>query len=523
MSVVNDMLKDLETRWPDAHSGQDEAGIGGVASRQSSAGNDEADIPRALSSGKRASYGRGPWVMVLTGVAVFALVVVGNYFWSQQEVSDEEPVLSSLEKVLVEKDENPVAVGVSQSQSDTTVSPSQTKVLLPTTVVREGEVSANQVVAYREPPTVDFLLDPEPLAEKGSVEERILGLMAEGNEALRLDRLTTPKEDNAYDRYSAVLALRPNHVGATKGIAQVRSRYLEIVEIAIIKKYYYKVPELIRKARELGVSQTQIDELIAGLPEKDGKPTKEVLERIAEYEASRGKISKSAAAQVTHVETGRSDEASITAEVGDGASELVAGTSRGTVVSSKSQRDSTIAQEAQKLIAANQLKAAQFLLEKFIESNPQSIYSYREMFNLRLRQGKVAMAEAMIKDADHIPGAVFSYMVAQLLIYREDYAGALRALQSQSPVMGEDPSYHALKAGVLHKLGQHQAAVVVYRDLLRRDGSNATYWLGLAVALDANNQKGALAAFQQVQQVASGSESFLPYVRSRIGQLASNR
>tara|TARA_B100000446_G_scaffold39220_2_gene34554 strand:- start:184 stop:1743 length:1560 start_codon:yes stop_codon:yes gene_type:complete len=519
MSVVNDMLKDLETRWPDAQKNLGEGGVGGVHSRQSPAGNDEIDIPRALSSSKGSGYGRGPWVMVITGVAVFALVVAGNYLWTRWNISSEQPVLSSLEKVLVEGGDESTVIEVAESQAD----PNRvSKALLPTTVVREGEVSANQVVAYREPPTIDFLLDPEPLAEKGSVEERIIGLMAEGDAAFRLDRLTTPKEDNAYDRYSAVLALRPDHEGATKGIEQVRSRYLEIVEIAIIKKYYYKVPELIRKARELGVSQTQIDALIAGLPEKDGKPTKEVLQRIAEYEASRGKTSK-ASAQATQVEAGRSNDASVEAELGDGVPELVAATSRGTVVSSKSQRDTNIAQEAQKLIAANQLAAAQFLLEKFIESNPQSIYSYREMFNLRLRQGKVAMAEAMIKDADHIPGGIFSYMVAQLLIYREDYAGALRALQSQSPLVAEDPSYHALKAGVLHKLGQHQAAVVVYRDLLRRDQSNATYWLGLAVALDADNQKGALAAFQRVQQFASGSESFLPYVRSRIGQLASNR
>ncbi len=521
MSVVNDMLKDLETRWPDATSAQGDSGIAGVNSRQPLAGNDESDIPRTLSSGKRSGYGRGPWVMVMTGIAVFTLVVVGNYIWSYLNVSNEEPVLSSLEKVLVDDVEHAVAdnvVSVSMSGGESEREP---RALLPTTVVKEGETSANQVVAYRDPPTVDFLLDPEPLAEKGTVDERILVLMAEGDAALRLDRLTTPKEDNAYDRYSAVLALRPDHVEANKGVEKVRRRYLEIVEIAIIKKYYYKVPELIRKARELGVSQAQIDALIAGLPEKDGKPTKEVLQRIAEYEASRGKTSTAIASQSNQASQNAADAIDRTAP--DKSSALELSSNRGAVVSSKAQRDSNIAQEAQKLIASNQLEAAQFLLEKFIESYPQSVFAYREMFNLRLRQGKVTMAEAMVKDAEHIPGGVFSYMVAQLLIYREDYAGALRALQSQSPLLDEDPSYHALTAGVLHKLGQHRAAIAVYRELLRREEANATYWLGLAVAMDAEGEKGALAAFQQVQKVASGAESFLPYVRSRIGQLASNR
>ena len=517
MSLVNDMLKDLETRWPHAEQVQSEDGIGGVRLTNQAARNDETTAPEALRYRLNRKQSSGPWLLVGSGIAIFFAIVVGHYFWSLDRVQVEAPILSALEKVLVETDLKNTAntddAGLEDVDQDTAKAIGGTKntPLLPETVVREDEVSENQVVAFRVPPTLDFLLDPEPVTEGGSLDERIAGLMAEGDAALRLDRLTTPKEDNAYDRYMAVIALKPDHQLAQRGLDQVRTRYLEIVEIAIIKKYYYKVPELIRKARELGVSQVTIDRLIAGLPEKDGKPTKAVLQRIAEYEASRGLNGKT---EILNSQALANDSDNTNSSINSATT---------IITSSLSQRDKTIALEAQNLIHENQLTAAQFLLESFLGSYPNSIYAYREMFNLRLQQGKIQMAEAMINEADHVPGGIFSYMVAQLLIHREDYSGALRALDSQSPTIQDDASYHALKAGVYHKLGQHTQAMKTYRELLRQDVNNPTHWLGLAVALDATEKPGALAAFQKVQQLAVGSESFLPYVRSRIGVLASNR
>ena len=515
MSLVNDMLKDLETRWPHAEKVQNSDGIGGVRLMAQTAGNDESDVPNTLTDHSNSKLGVGPWLLVFSGVAIFFLVVGGHHFWSLNNANVTEQHLSPLEKVLVESEPKNTGSAIAESTAMTQLDISAKRNvarLLPATVVREGQTSTNQVIEYRTPPTVDFLLDPEPAEQLQSIDERILGLMAEGDASLRLDRLTTPKEDNAYDRYMAVLALRPGHVKAQTGLDRVRTRYLEIVEIAIIKKYYYKVPELIRKAREIGVSQARIDALVAGLPEKDGKPTKEVLQRIAEYEASRGL-----------------DKAKLTSSVND-SEPLELSTSKDSqapsgamVTASFSQKDMNIADEARKLIASTQFEAAELLLKTFLDNYPESVYVYREMFNLRIQQNKIVMAEAMIKNADHVPGRVFSYMVAQLLVHRKDYAGALRALDSQSPEMNQDLDYYALKAGVFHKLKQHELAAQTYRELLRLDIENPTYWLGLAVTLDAAQKNGALAAFQKVQQLSEGSESFLPYVRTRIGILASNR
>ncbi len=518
MSLVNDMLKDLETRWPHAEDVQEEDGIGGVRLMSQKAGNDESDIPRTLTSHSRNKLGLGPWVLVFSGVVIFLLIIGGHYLWSRDQSELVQKHLTPLERVLVvqesilSEDADVSAPQIAEHEERTSRNVTR---LLPETVVREGQTSANQVIAYRTPPTVDFLLDPEPAASLKPIEERILGLMAEGDASLRLDRLTTPKEDNAYDRYMAVLALRPGHVEAQAGLDRVRTRYLEIVEIAIIKKYYYKVPELIRKAREIGVPQSRIDALVAGLPEKDGKPTKEVLQRIAEYEASRG-LNRTP-------QSASGDEPAQLDSSRDKAEDTINSSATAMVTASFSQRDITVANEARKLIDDKQFPAAQLLLETFLESFPASIYVYREMFNLRIQQDNISMAEAMIKDADHVPGEIFSYMVAQLLVHRKDYSGALRALNSQSPEILQDLSYYALKAGVFHKLKQHELAADTYRKLLRIDIENPTYWLGLAVTLDASNKKGALAAFQKVQQLAGGSESFLPYVRTRIGVLASNR
>ena len=62
--------------------------------------------------------------------------------------------------------------------------------------------------------------------EIDSTETRINQLLNEAHAALEKNRLTTPKHDNAYDRYLAVLSLEADNPEALDGINAIVEKYL---------------------------------------------------------------------------------------------------------------------------------------------------------------------------------------------------------------------------------------------------------------------------------------------------------
>jgi hypothetical protein len=69
---------------------------------------------------------------------------------------------------------------------------------------------------------------PEPTAGRPSANDRIkiIGLLNNAKFALAENRLMSPANDNAYDRYRRVLALDPRNQKAKDGLREVAARYL---------------------------------------------------------------------------------------------------------------------------------------------------------------------------------------------------------------------------------------------------------------------------------------------------------
>ena len=107
---------------------------------------------------------------------------------------------------------------------------------------------------------------------------------------------------------------------------------------------------------------------------------------------------------------------------------------------------------------------------------------------------------------------------AQQLATAGNLAGAAEKLESIQPDMQQHPGHYALLAGIYHKQGQHQQAAELYGQLVDIERDNAIYWLGLAVALDAMQDRNALGAFQTTRQLNSNPD-VAAYVERRIEQL----
>lgn len=96
--------------------------------------------------------------------------------------------------------------------------------IIVTAVLLQGCVSTDTSapIAESEPPIVS-----EPIIRTAG-NSAVNRLLEDAHQALRADQLMTPVNDNAYDRYQAVMQLSPNNKEAAKGLGQIAARYLEL-------------------------------------------------------------------------------------------------------------------------------------------------------------------------------------------------------------------------------------------------------------------------------------------------------
>ncbi len=462
MSLVNDMLKDLETR----HTLSAEApGSGKMTMNdepQSGAVNDTSEQNFYMRDSRDTSGRSKIWLMT---AAIFCVtLIVGWIIGADKE--DWSEVAAPVEKLLTANTQDLIAAKPDGSVGD---EPQETD----SHIAAENNERPNQVV---ELPSEEPVTQTEP--EVVSIEQ----LLLEGEEALAVDRLTTPLGDNAYERFQAVLAREPENVQALAGLDKVRQRYLSFIENLVKRKEFYAVPMLVSKARDVGADEAELSRLLSQV--------------TAEEEAAKlNKIMKA-------FEPVKRDSAPAS------------------VQPSLQERDRLVSEKSEQLITNQHLEAAEKLLVGFLAENPKAVETITQLFTVYIQQGRLSDAEALINQSSHLPGFKFSYMVAQLLIQRQDLDGALRALQSQQPPLAEVPAYYALQAGLLHQQGYNEKAVGMYQLLINQDPQQAAYWLGLAVSLDSLKLvKPTLHAFEQTLRHSKSDDTYLHYVRQRIDAL----
>lgn len=78
-----------------------------------------------------------------------------------------------------------------------------------------------------------------------------------------------------------------------------------------------------------------------------------------------------------------------------------------------------------------------------------------------------------------------AYLLARLMAETGDADGALALLPANTALAGEA---HGLRAALLARQGRYREALPAYEAALRQDPNNAAWWLGLGLALEANEQ-----------------------------------
>ncbi|MGH1440457.1 MAG: tetratricopeptide repeat protein [Cellvibrionaceae bacterium] len=332
------------------------------------------------------------------------------------------------------------------------------------------------------------------IIEKVDNSKKIAVFLKEAEIFLKTDKLTSPKGNNAFERYQMVLSLDEKNQQALEGINRIVNRYVTLAERVIKKNEAYKVAGLIKSAYFVGQDYMDMGPIVS---------------KYASYLDDQNVFINVPSETIKHINE-RAEEKEMAAKVDDIMS----------IKRSISDVDSDIALTASKLIQENNIDAATVVLERFSSLSDYWGKSYDLLLNMYLKQSDVKKAEALISNNTTLDPFQMAEKVSRLFIAGEDPQGALNLLNGHFPDIKQYNEYYAVKAGLYHDTGRYDEAIDLYRKLIKEDYDNSRYWLGLAVSLDAKSDPNAVEAFRYAYEYSSPNSNVKEYIEQRLLVLA---
>lgn len=187
------------------------------------------------------------------------------------------------------------------------------------------------------------------------------------------------------------------------------------------------------------------------------------------------------------------------------------------------QQDRNNSQAAVSMLQGGRVFEAYERLLVFIAQNPTAHQSRETLATLLLAQQDFVQAEAIVDDGlALVPNySSFKKIKARLLMQKAEMVQAMQLLRNVPPVVTDDPEYHELLASLYQQTNQHAQAVLSYQGLLRVDSKQGRWWTGLAISLEAQGKsQDALASYQAAIQTANLDVGLRQYSQSRVTNLS---
>ncbi|MDQ2075224.1 tetratricopeptide repeat protein [Marinimicrobium sp. ABcell2] len=393
---------------------------------------------RAVVDGRHSSP--KPW---LAAVAAFVFVGVGLLGWnvlsgSSSPQAPNVPEVSDVQERVIETPREPNG---------------------------PAEVLAALDIPGPEPePELEAVEEPiEEVLELTALQNAKIGrLLAEAELALGRDRLTSPIEDNAFSRYREILSLSPEHPEALAGIERITRRYLDLTEGHLERNDLERAEVMLRRARTVQQNHPGIVQL---------------AEQLAAASEARPEESQPAP-------TSRQAAVNTTANTtGENAPEQHLEVTR-----TAARQDERIAREARELLQQGRHHSARLRLEKWLEQHPDSVHSATELAGIYIDQGNIEAAQALLDEAEFLSTGERTRLRARLALVQGQPEEAIALLEADLPEADDNEPYRSLLAGLYYRADRHAEAASAYRRLLDNFGAKPGYWLGLALALDAQQQ-----------------------------------
>jgi tetratricopeptide (TPR) repeat protein len=347
---------------------------------------------------------------------------------------------------------------------------------VPSDIVRFIDADVTIEDAFIKTPSVVLTEVKKPVTANINIDR----ILQSANTLYKRDRLMSPPVHNAFARYEKVLSVQPDHPEALAGIKKIVDRYVYLADSVIAKNEDYKVPELVKKAYRAGEKYMDVSVIIS---------------RFSDYLSDDSLF-------IDYADTLNTEDKPL-----DGVED------HGDTIF---KADKEIASAAYALYKDKSLDASITMLKNFTQLSGFWGESNDLLLKIYLTHNKVAEAETMIYENKALDAYQFAEKAAKIMMVRGDPLGALNMLLAHRPEFLENRQYYTLMASLYHKVGNYQRSTYWYRQLLSVNHKDPRLWLGLAVSLDAQDQKEeALQAFEYVRTYAKNSSVIKEYADER--------
>lgn len=187
------------------------------------------------------------------------------------------------------------------------------------------------------------------------------------------------------------------------------------------------------------------------------------------------------------------------------------------------ERDRNASQQALRLAQDGQLPQAYDSLYHFLADNPQAHQSRTTLITMLFAQEDYEQASALVEEGLSLAPNHIGYkkIKARLLMMRGEYIQAIRLLNNLPPLLSEDTEYYELLASLYQQVGNHNAAIETYQELIRQDSSVGRWWTGMAISHEAQGDtEDALNSYRVAMQLPDLESSLRQYSQNRIRALA---
>lgn len=332
--------------------------------------------------------------------------------------------------------------------------------------------------------------------------------------ALAQDKLTSPVEDSALYYFDQVATIAPGHPQVERGKEAIIQRYLQLTHEALAQQQTARAQTLLQRAKFVNPNHDGIEALTRqiGVAETDEYVAKTGEQKFGlNDDAHSGNSTPATAGEQPELPTSYSiPDSSVVAPIV-------------TVTPNLAWQDQQMAEQARALMQQGKMQNAQLTLESFLQQQSPATLSSQLLCQLFIEQGDFTAAENLLADAERQqwPAIDSARLRAQWLMAQGDNAGALTLLEQQAKDAENDERYRALLASLYRTMAKYHESAAHYRRLITTFGETSSYWLGLALSLDALGQKSsAVEAFRRAQNFQPLQPEVNLYIEQRIAALA---
>jgi MSHA biogenesis protein MshN len=161
------------------------------------------------------------------------------------------------------------------------------------------------------------------------------------------------------------------------------------------------------------------------------------------------------------------------------------------------------------------------LLEEAIRLSPGHAAARQMLATLLSEAGQNREAEAVLREGCAVSpdNAWFALGLARLQAARGDTEGAVATLQGGAEGRGVNADYRATLAALLVRLKQHSEAVRQYQLALKLQPDQGTWWLGLALSMEAQGKNAeARSAYSRALAAGNLPEKLVEFVRTKFAE-----